>query len=176
MVLASVVMAGGGDLTEVQLSRSCVLCKRRVKQGKKIMDSFFHSDSYVLHYDTKLVNPNGRAAVLYSGNVHQQPYLLGTVFQHATTFSNSDYKEGAHFRIEKKVGHAILELKCRKHIREWPVTHANKAVIGATKGPQKAHYKHLNDAWSFLEFDTSRMDLFDWDEFSEESFLLERSR
>ena len=78
MVLASVVKAGGGDLTEVQLSRSLVQRKRkkvRVKQGRKIMDSFVHSESYVLHYDTKLVNPKGRdtedrAAVLYSGGVH----------------------------------------------------------------------------------------------------------
>ena len=85
MVLASVVKAGGGDLTEVQISKSLVHRKRkkvRAKQGKKIMASFVHSDSYVLHYATKLVNPKGRdtedrAAVLYSGGVHQQPYLLG---------------------------------------------------------------------------------------------------
>jgi hypothetical protein len=184
MVLASVVKAGGGDLTEVQLSRSLVQRKRkkvRVKQGRKIMDSFVHSESYVLHYDTKLVNPKGRdtedrAAVLYSGGVHQQPYLLGipkfasskvkdveagmlkeldkygieladcVATCYDTTSSNSGHKEGAHFRIEKRVGHAILELECRKHVQERHVTHANKAVFGPTKGPQKAHYKGFKDA------------------------------
>ena len=85
MVLASVVKAGGGDLSQVQLSKSKIHRKRRkvrAKQGKKVMDSFVHSDNFVLHYDTKLVNPKGRdtkdrAAVLYSGGVHEQPYLLG---------------------------------------------------------------------------------------------------
>ena len=33
-----------------------------------------------------------------------------------TTFSNFGFKEGAHFRIEKRVRHAVLELECRKHV------------------------------------------------------------
>ena len=214
MVLASVVKAGGGDLSEVQISKSLVHRKRkkvRAKQGKKIMASFVHSASFVLHYDTKLVNPKGRdtedrAAVLYSGGVHQQPYLLGIpMFESSkgkdveagvlkelekygidlndcvatcydTTASNSGYKEGAHFRIERKVGHAILELECRKHVQERHVTHANKAVFGATKGPQKGHYKHFKEAWSSLELDTNKMNLFDWEEFCDQPFLVERAR
>ena len=61
MVLASVVKAGGGDLSEVQISKSLVHRKRRkvgAKQGKK---------SWFLLF----------TAVLYSGCVLQQPYLLG---------------------------------------------------------------------------------------------------
>ena len=86
-----------------------------------------------MHYDTKLVNPKGRdkedrAAVLYSGGIHEQPYLLGIpqfksssgkdveegvidVIErfhinltdcigtcYDTTASNSGFKNGAHFR------------------------------------------------------------------------------
>jgi hypothetical protein len=57
--------------------------KARAIQGNNIMSSFAHSSTgFVLHYDTKLVNPKGRdtedrAAVLYSGGEHKQPYLLG---------------------------------------------------------------------------------------------------
>ena len=214
MVLASVVKAGGGDLAQVQLSKSAVLRKRkkaRAKQGKKIMHSFIPPDKYILHYDTKLVNPRGRdtedrAAVLCSGGVHQQPHLLGipkfesskgqdvmagvvkeldkygielsgcVATCYDTTASNSGGEKGAHFRIEKKVGHAILELECRKHVHERHVTHANKAVFGPTKGPQKAHYKHFKDIWSSLELDTSNLKLFDWEEFAENSSLVERAR
>ena len=93
-----------------------------------------------------------------------------------TTASNSGGEKGAHFRIEKKVGHAILELECRKHVHERHVTHANKAVFGPTKGPQKAHYKHFKDIWSSLELDTSNLKLFDWEEFAENSSLVERAR
>ena len=114
-----------------------------------------------------MVNPKGRdtedrAAVLYSGGDHKQPYLLGipkfpssagkdvqegvvkeldkysiklenclgTCYD--TTASNSGYKSGAHFRLEKQINHAILELECRKHVHELHVTHANKAVCSPT--------------------------------------------
>ena len=113
-----------------------------------------HSPKFILHYDTKLVNPKGRdtedrAAVLYSGGEHKQPYLLGIprfesssgkdvetgvvaeLEKHSipiedcigtcydTTASNSGYKSGAHFRLEKLVKHAILELECRKHVHDF---------------------------------------------------------
>ena len=209
MVLASLVKIGGGDLAKVPLSKSAVQFKRkkaRAKQGKKIMDSFVHSKGgYILHYDTKLVNPKGRDTEDRAA-VHKQPYLLGipkfesskgkdveagvlkeldkygielvdcVATCYDTTFSNSGYKEGAHFRIEKQVEHAILELECRKHVYERHVTHANKAVFGATKGPQKAHYKKFKDSWSSLELDTNNINLFDWEKYSEHSFLLDRAR
>ena len=82
MLLASVVKSGGGDLSQVTLSKSSVQRKRkqaRKKQGTKIIKSFNQSeDGFILHYDTKLVNPKGkdtedRAAVLYSGGEHKQP-------------------------------------------------------------------------------------------------------
>ena len=187
MMLASVVKAGGGDLSQVKLSKSAVHRQRkkaRAKKGKKIIDSFVHSeDGFVMHYDTKLVNPKGRdtedrAAVLYSSMEHSQPYLLGIPkFESSagkdveagvvkelekysinikecvgtcydTTASNSGYKAGAHFRLERLIDHAILELECRKHVCEVHVTHANKAVFGDTKAPQKAHYKKFKNAWS----------------------------
>ena len=91
-----------------------------------------------------------------------------------TTYSNSGYKEGAHFRIERRVGHAILELECRKHVQERHVTHANKAVFGPPNGPQRAHYKHLKDVWSSLDPDTSKMKLFNWEGFSEQTFQIDR--
>ena len=86
MMLATVVKAGGGSLSGVPVSKSAVQRgrkKSRAKKGKSIKKSFVHSDcGFVLHYDTKLVNPKGRdtedrAAVLYSGGIHKQPYLLG---------------------------------------------------------------------------------------------------
>ena len=86
MILASVVTAGGGDIDKVPLSKSAINRQRkkeRIQKGKEVTDSFVHSESgYILHYDIKLVNPKGRdtedrAAVLYSGGVHLQPYLLG---------------------------------------------------------------------------------------------------
>ena len=86
MMLATVVKAGGGSLSGVTVSKSAVQRKRkkiRAKKGESIMKSFVSSDcGFVLHYDTKLVNPKGRdtedrAAVLYSGGIHKQPYLLG---------------------------------------------------------------------------------------------------
>ena len=52
----------------------------------------------------------------------------------------------------------------------------NKAVFGPTKGPQKAHYKHFKDAWSSLDPDPTKMKLFNWDEFSEQTFLIDRAR
>ena len=144
MTLACVVKVGGGNLSKVKLSKSAVQRQRkkaRAKQGQSVMDKFEHADKFILHYDTKLVNPKGRdtedrAAVLYSGGVHKQPYLLaipkfqsssgkdvengviaeldkykipindcvGTCYD--TTASNSGYKSGAHFRLEKKVQHA----------------------------------------------------------------------
>ena len=166
--------------------------KARVKLGEIIIDSFQPSENgFLLHYDTKLVNPKGRdtedrAAVLYSGGEHKQPYLLaipkfqsssgkdvedgvlkvidkykidiedciGTCYD--TTASNSGVRCGAHFRLERKIKHAILELECRKHVYERHVTHANKAVFGPTKGPQQVHYKKFKDAWSSLELDTRR--------------------
>ena len=57
--------------------------------------------------------------------------------------ANSGHKCGAHFRLERGIEHAILELECRKHVGEVHVTHANKAVFGATKGSQKARYKQF---------------------------------
>ena len=86
MILASVLKAGGGDIDQVLLSKSTVGRQRkkyRFKKGGKLVESFIYSeDGYILHYDTKLVIPKGRdtedrAAVLYSGGVHKQPYLLG---------------------------------------------------------------------------------------------------
>ena len=161
----------------------------------------------MLHYDTKLVDPKGRdredrAAVLYSGGIHKQPYLLGiprfesSSGKHVeagvlkelekynislekcfgtcydTTSSNSGLKNGAHFRIEKNVGHAILELECRKHVQELHVTHANKAMFGATKAPQKSHYKDFKNAWSTLNLDTSSMVVFDQERYAGNSFLI----
>ena len=85
MVLAKVVKAGGGDVSKVPLSKSAVHKKRkkvRVKTGKKIVESFVPSDQgFILHYDTKLVNPKGRdtedrAAVLYSGGQYKQSQSL----------------------------------------------------------------------------------------------------
>ena len=64
MMLAGVVKAGGGNLSQVKVSKSGVQRKRkkaRAKKGKAIIDSFVHpKEGYVLHYDTKLVNPKGR--------------------------------------------------------------------------------------------------------------------
>ena len=86
MTLACVVKAGGEDLSQVKVSKSGGHRQRkkaRAIQGNNIMSSFAHSSTgFVLHYDTKLVNPKGRdtedrAAVLYSGGEHKQPYLLG---------------------------------------------------------------------------------------------------
>ena len=85
MMLAVVVKAGGGDLSLVPLSKTAVHDKRKkmkFQKEKEIMKSFCHAPTgYILHYDTKLVNPKGRdtedrAAVLYSGGPHKQPYLL----------------------------------------------------------------------------------------------------
>ena len=95
---------------------------------------------------------------------------VGTCYD--TTSSNSGFKSGAHFRIEKQVQHAILELECRKHVHEVHVTHANKAVFGPTKGPQKSHYKKFKDDWSSLKQDTSNMQLLDWDKYAQQSFLV----
>ena len=214
MVLAAVVKAGGEDLSKVPLSKSAVQVQRkkaRKLKGTKIIESFEQSDTgYVLHYDTKLVNPKGRdredrAAVLYSGGTHKEPYLLGIPkFESSsgkdveagvvkvldqydisldkciatcydTTSSNSGYKNGAHFRIEKRVGHAILELECRKHVQELHVTHANKAVFGATKGPQKTHYKDFKNSWSSLQLDTEKMKVFDRKKYDDNTFLIEKA-
>ena len=137
MFLANVVKAGGGDLSDVTVSKSAVHRKRKEAReaiGKAIMGSFAHSTrGYILHYDTKLVNPKGRdkedrAAVLYSGGDHKEPYLLSipqfksssgkdveegvlTILDdygielgdcigtcYDTTASNSGLKNGAHFR------------------------------------------------------------------------------
>ena len=215
MTLACVVKAGGGDLDTVSVSKSSVHRQRkraRAEQGQAIMESFKQSASgYVLHYDTKLVNPKGRdtedrAAVLYSGGGHTQPYLLAIpTFKSSsgkdvetgvlevlekynipikdclatcydTTASNSGHKSGAHFRLERKIQHAILELECRKHVHELHVTHANKAVFGPTNGPQKSHYKSFKDNWSTLVLDTANMKLFNWEEFSSEQFIIDRAK
>ena len=147
-----------------------------------------------------------RAAVLYSGGPYKQPHLLGipkflssagrdveagvlrelkqynVLVQdclgtcYDTTASNSGHQNGAHFRIERNVGHAILELECRKHVHEVHVTHANKAIFGLTKGPQKAHYKDFKTAWSSLKLDTTSLKLFDWEKYSEQKFLTCRAK
>ena len=85
-----------------------------------------------------------------------------------TTASNSGAKDWAHFRIEieRRVGHGILELECRKHVGELHVTHANKAIFGATKGPQKIHYKRLKKDWLSMELNTTSMQLFDWQKYA----------
>ena len=215
MMLATVVKVGGGNLAEVPLTKSSVHRQRkktRARKGKEIKNSFVHSDcGFVLHYDTKLVNPKGRdtedrAAVLYSGGIHKQPYLLGIpkfkssagkdvevgvlaqieeynidvkdgiATCYDTTSSNSGAKEGAHFRIERRVGHGILELECRKHVQELHVSHANKAVFGATKGPQKAHYKRLKKEWLSMEHNTDNMQLFDWKKYSNYTFIIEKAK
>ena len=215
MMLATVVKAGGGSLSGVSVSKSAVQRKRkksRAKKGEAIKKSFVPSDSgFVLHYDTKLVNPKGRdiedrAAVLYSGGIHEQPYLLGipkfkssagkdveagvlaqieeydiTLSEcvgtcYDTTASNSGAKEGAHFRIERRVGHGILELECRKHVGELHVTHANKAIFGATKGPQKTHYKRLKKDWLSMELNTTSMKLFDWQKYASNTFMIDKAR
>ena len=49
-------------------------------------------------------------------------------------------------------------------------------MFGASKGPQRAHYKQVKDAWSSLELDTNKMHLFDWEEFCDQTFLMERAR
>ena len=46
---------------------------------------------------------------------------------------------------------------------EVHITHANKAVFGDTKGPQKAHYKKVKNSWSSLKLDQNSMKLFDWE-------------
>ena len=214
MVMASVVKAGGGQVSKVKLSKSAVHRQRkkaRCAKGKLLKESFEPAeDGFVLHYDTKLVDPKGRdredrAAVLYSGGPHKQPYLLGIPrFESSsgkdvetgvlkelekydinlekcvgtcydTTSSNSGLKKGAHFRIEKDVGHAILELECRKHVQELHVTHANKAVFGATKAPQKLHYKEFKNAWSFLNLDPSTLVMFDREKYANNTFFLEKA-
>ena len=62
-------------MSRVAISKSAAHAKRkktRIVKGKEIIDSFVQSKTgYILHYDTKLHNPNGRdtedrAAVLYS--------------------------------------------------------------------------------------------------------------
>lgn len=215
MMLATVVKVGGGNLSEVPLTKSSVHRQRkkaRARKGKEIRNSFVHSDcGFVLHYDTKLVNPKGRdiedrAAVLYSGGIHKQPYLLGIpkfkssagkdvevgvlaqteeynidlkdciATCYDTTASNSGAKEGAHFRIERRVGHGILELECRKHVGELHVCHANKAVFGATKGPQKAHYKRLKKEWLSMKLNTDTMQLFDWEKYSSYTSIIEKAK
>ena len=93
-----------------------------------------------------------------------------------TTASNSGYKSGAHFRLEKRVHHAILQLECRKHVHELHVSHANKAVFGPTKGPQKSHYKRFKETWSTLKLDKDNMCLFDWGSSLACSSLLTRPR
>ena len=93
-----------------------------------------------------------------------------------TTASNSGYKSGAHFRLEKRVQHAILELECRKHVQELHVSHANKAVFGPTKGPQKSHYKRFKETWNTLKLDKDNMCLFDWEEFSDVQFLVDKGK
>ena len=57
--------------------------------------------------------------------------------------------------------HAILELECRKHVQELHISHANKAVFGPTKGPQKSHNKRVKETWSTLKLDKNNMCLFD---------------
>ena len=62
MTLASVVKAGGGDLTKVKVSKSGVHRQRkkaRAIHGKNLISNFVHSPKFILHYDTKLVNPKG---------------------------------------------------------------------------------------------------------------------
>ena len=63
--------------------------------------------------------------------------------------------------------HAILELECRKHVQELHISHANKAVFGPTKGPQKSHYKRFKETWSTLKLYKDNMFFFDWEEFSD---------
>ena len=99
---------------------------------------------------------------------------IGTCYD--TTASNSGHKNGAHFRIEKQVGHAILELECRTHVYEVHVTQANKAIFGPTKGPQKSYYKDFKTAWSSLKLDTSSMKLFYWQKYSGQEFLIQRAK
>ena len=41
---------------------------------------------------------------------------------------------------------------------------------------QKAHYKKFKDDWSSLELDTSKMKLFNWGKYAEQSFLIERAK
>ena len=72
--------------------------------------------------------------------------------------------------------HAVLELECRKHVQEVHVTHANKAVFGTTKGPEKSHYRKFKNAWSSLEKDTSNMVMFDRDMYAAYPFLVEKAR
>ena len=72
--------------------------------------------------------------------------------------------------------HAILELECRKHVHELHVSHANKAVFGPTKGPQKSHYKRFKDIWSTVQLDKDNMCLFDWEEFSGMQFLVDKAK
>ena len=184
----------------------------RCKKGKEIVKSVNPSKlGFILHYDTKLVNPmwrdtEDRAAVLISGGDHKQPHLLGipkvesssgedvevgvmqqldkheipvagclgTCFD--TTSSNSRHNRGAHFRLERRIGHAILELECRKHVNEIHVTHANKAVFGVTKAPQKSHYKKFKQDWSSLELNKDNMKLIDWEKYKDHSFLIEKAR
>ena len=42
--------------------------------------------------------------------------------------------------------------------------------------PPKAHYKQFKDAWSYLELDTNKIHLLDWEEFCDQTFLVERAR
>ena len=91
-----------------------------------------------------------------------------------TAASNSGAKEGAHFRIERRVEHGILELKCRKHVGELHVTHANKAIFGATKGPQETHSKRLKKDWLSMELNTSSMQLYDWQKYASNTFIIDK--
>ena len=54
--------------------------------------------------------------------------------------------------------------------------HANKAVFGVTKGPQKAHYKRLKKDWLSMKRNTDTMTLFDWEKYSGNYFLSKKAK
>ena len=75
--------------------------------------------------------------------------LTGIVYD--TTASNTGWKSGATWRLEREVGHAVLGLECRRHVQERHISHAATAVFGATKGPTKTLYKKFRKSWSKLD-------------------------
>ena len=68
--------------------------------------------------------------------------LTGIIYD--TTASNSGWKSGATWRLEKEIGHPVIGLECRKHVQELHISHAAKSILGETKGPTKSLYKRLS--------------------------------
>ena len=67
-------------------------------------------------------------------------------------------------------------MECRKHVNEVHVTHANKAIFGPTKAPEKSQYKKFKQDWSSLQLNRDNMNLFDWKKYEDYNFFIEKAR